>query len=394
MSMASTNKMPGDVVGSRMSLLGLVLQTTAMTVATLGVYSFWARTRARRWIWSSLRLGNAPFEYVGRPLEKLMGFVIAAVIVALYLALVVMVLVFASLNLFRTELPGMLAAIVLIAPVFWLAKYRGLRYLMNHTRWRGISFSMDSGAGGYVLRAILWSLATVLSAGILMPFRTYQLWKYRAERIWYGDDRFEMQVSMNELYGPFIPVLIGFYGTAASIAAAVTGYWSSFFGFLVFPPVLFFAWVNWRVASFRILASGLRFGGKVRLRVEPKTLTVIGIHLLGWILQGMLLGLLVFIIGTTFGFFSAGALEQLDLEALEDVSPYVIALVALITYLGFFLLRGALKLAMITFPVIAHTLETLVVSNPLEINNIERGEKSHMADADGFANLFDMGSGI
>jgi hypothetical protein len=49
---------------------------------------------------------------------------------------------------------------------------------------------------------------------------------------------------------------------------------------------------------------------------------------------------------------------------------------------------------MVTFPLFRHVARTLSVSNAVEVNAVCRGEASHMADADGFANLFDFGSGV
>ena len=63
-------------------LLGLAIKTGIFTVLTLGLYRFWMKTRLRRWYWSSVRPGGQPLEYVGEPMEKLLGFLIAVVIMA------------------------------------------------------------------------------------------------------------------------------------------------------------------------------------------------------------------------------------------------------------------------------------------------------------------------
>ena len=46
-------------------LFWLVVWTGALTVVTLGIYRFWARTRLRRYIWSSIMPGGDSFEYTG-----------------------------------------------------------------------------------------------------------------------------------------------------------------------------------------------------------------------------------------------------------------------------------------------------------------------------------------
>ncbi|MGB0797738.1 MAG: DUF898 family protein, partial [Planktomarina sp.] len=68
-------------------LFWLAIKTTLLTVITLGVYRFWARTRIRRYIWSAIRPGGDEFEYTGTGLEKFLGFLLAVVILAVYLGI-------------------------------------------------------------------------------------------------------------------------------------------------------------------------------------------------------------------------------------------------------------------------------------------------------------------
>ncbi|PWJ20956.1 DUF898 family protein [Jannaschia seohaensis] len=387
------DRMSAEVVGSKGALFALVFKTTALTVATLGIYSFWARTRTRRWLWSSLRVGGSPFEYVGQPLEKLMGFVIAAVIVAVYLGLIVMVLIFASLNLFGGPGPGTAAAFGLLLPVYWFAQYRGLRYLLNHTRWRGISFSMTPGAWRYSGLATLWTLLSILSLGLLWPVRQQQLWRFRARNTYYGDDHFRLTIPARRLVPPFLPALAGIWGLAAT-TYIVGGMEREDYAwlYLLFGPLAVFGWVHWKTVSFRLLASSLAFAGAAGLTVRPATGRVIGIHTGGWLAVGLVLVVALIAALFAFGFLAVSALPQI--ENIEELDPIWFVLGGLLFYLTFFLGRSALRLVFVTYPLIRHVGQGLEVRGAAEVNAVRKGESSHMHDADGFANLFDMGSGI
>ena len=59
------------------------------------------RTRLRRWYWSAIRPGGHPLEYVGDPIEKLLGFLFAVVVLAFYIGIVNLVLMFFSFALFN-----------------------------------------------------------------------------------------------------------------------------------------------------------------------------------------------------------------------------------------------------------------------------------------------------
>ena len=77
------NVLDGEFIGDRGRVFGLALKTGLLTVLTLGLYRFWMKTRLRRWYWSGVRVGGAPAEYTGDPLEKLLGFLIAVAFLAL-----------------------------------------------------------------------------------------------------------------------------------------------------------------------------------------------------------------------------------------------------------------------------------------------------------------------
>ncbi|MGZ0189619.1 MAG: DUF898 family protein, partial [Alphaproteobacteria bacterium] len=47
----------------------LAIKTTFLTVITLGIYRFWAKTRLRSYFWSRLTLNGEPLEYAGSGLE-------------------------------------------------------------------------------------------------------------------------------------------------------------------------------------------------------------------------------------------------------------------------------------------------------------------------------------
>ena len=97
--MAATN-LSTDFQGKRSRVFKMSFLMGLLTVLTLGFYRFWMKTRLRRYYWSSIRPGGHPLEYVGDPLEKLLGFFIAAVILAFYIGVVNLILMLVSFSLF------------------------------------------------------------------------------------------------------------------------------------------------------------------------------------------------------------------------------------------------------------------------------------------------------
>ena len=60
----------GRYSGEKSPLFWLYIKTACLTVLTLGIYRFWAKTRMRKYIWSSVNIGDDNLEYTGTGLEK------------------------------------------------------------------------------------------------------------------------------------------------------------------------------------------------------------------------------------------------------------------------------------------------------------------------------------
>jgi uncharacterized membrane protein YjgN (DUF898 family) len=134
-----TDTFHGDYHGTARPLFGLHMKTAALTLLTLGIYRFWAKTRIRKYIWSATSADGDSFEYTGTGLEKFLGFLIAVVVLAVYLGLLQLVLTFFGLSLLtEAETDAEMAlqvgasnlSLLAILPLIFFAQYRARRYRM------------------------------------------------------------------------------------------------------------------------------------------------------------------------------------------------------------------------------------------------------------------------
>ena len=65
--------------GEVYDLFGIHMVNMALTIVTIGVYRFWAKTRIRRFLWSQTSFLGDRFEYTGTGKELLLGFAIVMV---------------------------------------------------------------------------------------------------------------------------------------------------------------------------------------------------------------------------------------------------------------------------------------------------------------------------
>ncbi len=378
-----------DFVGRRGPLFRLALRTGVLTVLTLGIYRFWMKTRLRRYYWSSVRPGGHPLEYVGEPLEKLLGFLIAVVILAFYIGVVNLVLMFFSFAVLHGNVTAYALSFVGVIPLWFYALYRARRYVLGRTRWRGLRFGVDPGAWGYAWRAMVHWAVTILTLGVLWPRMTFWLEKYRADRTWLGTWQFEQGGRWQMLYPPFrmllATVLVGLSGIVLLSTDILYGWGALIVAALAFFPAV----VNYRVQSLRILTNHKTVGG-LGLRAEPRVARVFGIYIGGYLLVFLCMGLLMTGLVIALG----AAAGSFDVVGFGEVPIVLGTIVAIASYFAVFLMWGALRHVFVTLPIWRHYAETLTVTGAEDLSSLRQRRRDAFREAEGFADALDLGAAI
>ena len=397
-AVCAPTRLHGFFSWDKSKLFWLVVWTGALTVVTLGIYRFWARARLRRYIWSSIMPGGDSFEYTGTGLEKFLGFLIALVVLAVYLGLLQVLLSFVGFNLWGAissepnlpkdmlmQMVATYAAGLAVMPLIFFAQYRARRYMLSRTRWRGLRFAMDAAALGYVWRALLYYGMSLVTLGALMPLATFWLEKYMTDRMWYGDAGFEQEGQWTALY-PAMKHL--FIAAAVLLLGGVVGYLAQSFNLFVITISvgyfwLFFGFVYYQVESFKYLTAHKLLDGQVRFTSEASAVQVIGIIVLGLVIITILIFVLGLIFFVLFNVFATGG----------GFTGSVLfgALAMIFGYLAFIVLLGAVVTVLISAPALGHYVDTFSVENTKPLEQIHQRTGDHIADADGFADALDIG---
>ena len=389
-----TGSLKTDYVGTKGRLFRLAMVTSLWTVLTLGIYRFWMKTRLRRFYWSAIRPGGHPLEYVGEPLEKLLGFLIAVVFLSFYIGIVNLILMFLSFSIFQGNFVAYVVSFIGIVPVMFYARYRARRYILARTRWRGVRFGMAPGAAGYAWRAIAHWLITIGSLGLLWPRMTFYLEKYRVDRTQYGLATFQQGGKWTMLYRPFVYLVLGALGMAfTGIVAWQGGVGSAISIAIVATCVGLYGAVHYQVHSFRMLTNHKTVDG-VGFTARPRPWVVIRVYVLGYILTGLVLGFVGFaLLGAVGGLatlYSTGDVEG----TLNNTPVWLGTAVAVLSYFAFFIGFGALSQVFVTLPMARHYAQTLELTGTLNLNRIGQRARDEFSDAEGFAEALDIGAAI
>ena len=182
----------------------------ALTILTLGIHRFWWKTAVRRRLWSETTVDGDPLEYSGRGIEMFLGalIVFAAVLVPLSVLSFVAQLLQGSGQLLWAGLLQ-LAFIVLI---FWLigfAVYRGRRYMLSRTSWRGIRAGMMGNGVGYAWLSFRLTLLNAVTLGFATPYADARRWNALWGDAMLGTMPVEATVEWRPLMKTFLPAWLG-----------------------------------------------------------------------------------------------------------------------------------------------------------------------------------------
>lgn len=404
--------------GDRGGLFLMALRLGLFTFLTAGLYRFWARTRLRRWYWSGVRVGGSPMEYSGTALEKITGFFLALLLLGVFLTAANLVGITVALQFVDTYPDAInyapAAMLIFLFPLFNFARYRARKYMLSRTSWRGIRFSMDSGAWGYAARASIYGLMTIATLGLFLPFRTFLLEKYLTDRTWYGNAQFTQHGSALKLFGPALPLLLCIWLPAGSAFLLYTqelvtmttvrgmptprfdghGHFLAIVILVCIPLAMLFV-VYYRVASIRVLHALKELGTGIEFDIWPRTRTMIAIFYWGGVKTN-------FASGFVSGAFSGLVWSVIWLTGIADVStiqawminppPAVLLTLSIGTIFTYTTLLDVFKHTFITFPMVKHVSETVEILQPDLLGRVRPRYADSRTDGGGFAEALDAGA--
>ncbi len=155
-------------LGAGGSLFGMHVVNVCLTIVTLSIYSFWAKVRVRRYLYSQTQFAGDRFAYHGTGQELLNG----ASKATLVFGLPYMVLSNAPLVLggggpvfWVTQVLSTLVVLVFLPVAIIGAR----RYRLSRSSWRGIRFSFRGKAVPFITLFVKGALLTGLTLGAYYP---------------------------------------------------------------------------------------------------------------------------------------------------------------------------------------------------------------------------------
>ena len=396
----------------RKGFIRLLLKNALLSVITAGFYRFWARTSVRRYLWNNVVIGGEPLEYTGRGLELFIGFLIAMAIIA-PLAAVYGVIQYLFLASPRWAVGAQVLYFAIIGVLIQVAIFRARRYRLSRTQWRGIRCWQDGSSWRYVGISLLYSLLSLVTLGLAVPWMNTALQRYKIEHTIFGDRRFSFTGSGRDLIGrwlviyaiallPFLAFvalnvatylkmlpLVGDAGHRRELALLmqqIQGWW--LLSIVYVGGAI--AWLWYRVAEFRYFVSHTEFGA-IRLASAAKLRRFVLIFL-GYVGSLFLLMLVVALVASAVfaaSFFPAIGSQE-DIKAVV-ASPWF-WVEAVFVGASFMLANYVLAQYFMTWRVARHIVSTITIINLASVESVVQSTQARPRYGEGLADAFDIGA--
>ena len=203
--------------GTGGELFGVVIVNLLLTILTFGIYSFWARTRLRRYFYGQTDLAGDRFGYHGTAMELLRGWLRAVGV------LLLVGIVFSGLFALVTprspdaQPSGTQALIMLAVMLLYLGTLMALvaiavngarRYRFSRSSWRGIRFSFRGRWQDFLQLVIRGGVLTGLTLTLYSPFYRNQLRAFLVDHAYFGSLKFEYDGDGKELFPQYLLALL------------------------------------------------------------------------------------------------------------------------------------------------------------------------------------------
>jgi len=227
--------LPLSFSGSGAEYFRIWVVNLLLSVATLGIYSAWAKTRRLQYFYRNTHLAGASFDFRGDPKAILRGRLVAVALLGAY---------HYAFGFSRTT--GIVIVTLLLLGLPFMMR-SALRFRLSNTWYRGLPFGFNGGIGKayqvYLLPIALVVVPSALAALALDPrllggfFLLYLLWplmhgamrSYQHRHLAYGDQQASFPLSFARLALPYLQgflisiALMLILGIVLGIAGAIIG---------------------------------------------------------------------------------------------------------------------------------------------------------------------------
>ncbi len=184
----ATQHLPFQFLGTGGEFFRIWIVNVLLTLATLGIYSAWAKVRTMRYLYGNTEVAGDRFDYHAKPLTILKGRVIAIALLLVYVVLSELL-----------PIVGLVLLLALLIALPWIV-VRSLRFNAQMSSWRNIRFNFTGTPGGAAGAYLGWPILGVFTLGLGLPFAWYKAAQFGVNGHSLGRTPFRLSATAGDFY--------------------------------------------------------------------------------------------------------------------------------------------------------------------------------------------------
>ncbi|NNE88536.1 MAG: DUF898 domain-containing protein [Silicimonas sp.] len=194
--------------GNAREWFGIWIVNLLLSIVTLGIYSAWAKVRAKKYFYQNTYVADRNFDYHATGMQILIGRIIVVIGFVAYSVLSAIPVV------------GLVAVLALFAIIPWLL-VRSLKFNAQMSSWSNVRFRFTGSVGKAAIVYLLYPVLTALTLYTTFPFFDRARKRFTMNNHWLGKSRFEFDAPIGGFYKAMIFALgwIVFVSVAVGIIA-------------------------------------------------------------------------------------------------------------------------------------------------------------------------------
>ena len=184
----------------------------ALTIATLGIYSAWAKVRNKQYFYGQTQLAGSSFEYTANPVTILKGRLLVFSAVTVY-----------QLASYTQPVLGLVMFFTLIPLVPWIV-IKAIGFNLRYSSYRNLRFHFDGTYGQAFKLYVLWTIAIGVSFGIAYPYVAWLRKQFFVNKARFGNRHFKFSGEAGYFYVVYICAVIIYIAATVGLTFAIGGF--------------------------------------------------------------------------------------------------------------------------------------------------------------------------
>lgn len=203
----SNAQTPVEFTGKAGEYFGIWIVNLLLSIVTLGIYSAWAKVRRKKYFYNNTLVDGVGFDYHANPISILKGRIIAFVLFVLYQVLAAF-----------SPAVALILLIAFFVALPWIV-VRGMTFNARNSSHRGLRFDFDGKYGQAALVFIGYTLLSVVTLGLAIPFAAQRTHKFVVDHHKFGTSNFKLEALVKSFYKIYLVIfLIPLIGILAAVA--------------------------------------------------------------------------------------------------------------------------------------------------------------------------------